>query len=135
MVGDELLDLAEVLAAGGREPRCLGRGGRHAGQLAHGGERKLAAREGRGELGEGAEGTRDPQPVLGCARRIAQRALEVVENRRHTERPPDLQRLGLPQPAGLGGVERGAALPDRPQRTIDGAPIWPGGLADARAPT
>ncbi|HEX2688400.1 MAG TPA: hypothetical protein VHN14_17340, partial [Kofleriaceae bacterium] len=26
MIGDELLDLAEVLAAGGREPRCLGRG-------------------------------------------------------------------------------------------------------------
>jgi hypothetical protein len=43
------------------------------------------------------------------------------------KRPPDLQRLGLPQPAGLVGVERGAALPDRPQRTIDGAPVGPGG--------
>jgi hypothetical protein len=51
MVGDEILDLAQVLAAGGREPRRLGHGRCHARQLAHRRERELATCERRGELG------------------------------------------------------------------------------------
>jgi hypothetical protein len=95
VVGDELLDLAEVLAERGGSPRRLGRRRRHAGQLAHGREGKLATGERGGELRQRPEGARDAQPVLGGARCVAEHALEVVERGHHPERAPDLEHLGL----------------------------------------
>ena len=109
MIGDEIFDLAQVLVGRSRNPGRLGRGRCHARQLAHCGERKFAAGKRSGELRQGAERTRDPQPVLGGARGVAEHALEVVQGGYHAEGAPDLQRLGLTKPTRFVGIERGAA--------------------------
>ncbi|TMQ06361.1 MAG: hypothetical protein E6J91_38155 [Deltaproteobacteria bacterium] len=123
MTGDEIFDLAKVLADRRCDPRCLGRGRRDAGQLTHRRERQLVTGKRRGEPGQATERPRYPQPILGGARCIVQRALEIVQRGHHAERPPDLQCLGLAEPVHLLSIERGAAASDRPQRAIHGAPV------------
>ncbi len=64
MVGDEFLDLTQVLTGRSLAPRCLGRGRGHARQLADRRERELAMCECRRELRQRSEGARNPQPIL-----------------------------------------------------------------------
>ena len=68
MVGDKLLDLAQILAGRGLAPRRLGRGRRDTRQLAHGRERELAVRECCRELRQGTECARHPRS-RSCATR------------------------------------------------------------------
>src|SRR5215470_14882018 len=78
-IGDELLDLAQILASCGRDPRGLGRWRRDAGQLAHGRKRELVGGERSGELRKVTKRTSHAQPILRGARSVAEDALEVVE--------------------------------------------------------
>ncbi len=113
MVGNQLLDLAQVLVGRGLAPGSFGRGRRDARQFAHRREREFALRKGGRELRERAERTGNPQPFLGGARPVAEYALHVVERRHHAEWTPDLECFRLAQPARLIDVERGSASCDR----------------------
>ncbi len=126
VVGDELLDLPEVLVAHRGNPRSFGRRSCDTGQLAHGRERQLTSREHCREPWQVAECPRHAQAILSRTRRVAQHAFEVIQHRHHAERAPDLQFLRLAQPARLLGIERGAAPPDRSQRAVNGLPVEPG---------
>ena len=122
MAGHELLDLAQGLAARLAQPRALGRRRRRTNQLANRRERQLAGVERGTQRRQIGERSRDPQPMLRRPRRMAEHPFEVVHHRHHAERFPDLEPLGVTQPARLVGIERGAPPCDPAQSPIDLAP-------------
>ena len=74
----------------------------------------------------GCRGAGDAEALLGGARCVAQDTLEVVEGRDQSERAPDLELVGLPQPVHLLGVEGGTAMADVLEGAVDGAPVQQG---------
>jgi hypothetical protein len=107
----ELLDLAQILAAGRRTPGLLGRTRRHPRELLDRRERQLVRRKRVHQLGKICERTSDAHPLLRCARRVVQRALQVVDHRDEAELLPYLQPLGLVEPTHLLGIERRSLRP------------------------
>jgi len=105
VAGDHRFDLAEALAARRFEPVRLGLWNSHPGQLAYRRMRQLAIFQRFCNQRQLANSARDPK-ALGCRmRRIAHRALHVLEQRPEPVVAPQLDLLGISQQMCFLGVE------------------------------
>jgi hypothetical protein len=120
---DELLDVAQALAAARLHPRVGRTARRDARDLAHAAVRQLASIERILEHGHRVQRGRDAQPIARGARPVAEDPFQVLTHRRATDLAPDLHAHRIAQCDELLAIERGLPPRDPAQPPIDLAPI------------
>jgi hypothetical protein len=102
--GHELFELADGLAAGGREPCLFGLSHGHPRQLAYRAPADLPCVERSSELGQVLESFRDPQLFPSRARSVSEHALDIFGKTPMTEMNVHGRPKGIEQPASFFGV-------------------------------
>ncbi|HWO24358.1 MAG TPA: hypothetical protein VNO30_36690 [Kofleriaceae bacterium] len=106
--GHHRLDLTQALAPRRLEPHGFSIGHGHARQLAHRRMRELALLQRLRDQGKLGYRAGHAKTLDRRARRVAQRALQILEQTPETVRPPQLHFLGVTQQVRLLGIERGS---------------------------